>query len=31
VIDECMAGDADAAARRLALVSELQLLDIGPR
>lgn len=30
VIDECMAGDADAAARRIALVGELQLLDVGP-
>jgi predicted nucleic acid-binding protein len=29
-IDEFMAGDADAAERRLALVRDLQLLDIGP-
>lgn len=30
MIDECTAGDAEAAARRLARVRELQLLDIGP-
>jgi predicted nucleic acid-binding protein len=30
VIDECMGGDAGAAGRRLALLAEFSLLDIGP-
>ena len=30
VIDECMGGDAGAAERRLALLAEPSLLDIGP-
>jgi predicted nucleic acid-binding protein len=30
VIDECMAGDVGAAERRLALLAELSLLDVGP-
>jgi hypothetical protein len=30
VIDECKAGDSESAERRLALLSELPLLDIGP-